>query len=328
MIQPDPSVLRFIDSYDNFIVMGHAEPDGDCICSSLAFASILNRYGKKAVAYNEGPFVRTDIQKYFPMLVPEIEEAWYSSNNSVALVIVDCSSLSRLGRNGENFLNIPTLVIDHHVTAEELGDARFVDPKSPSCTLLVQRLAIHMGMELTKTEAQMLFYGFSTDTGFFKHLTHNHYEEIKQMSELIKAGADPKSAFQQMSSGKSILAFKLQALLMNRSEFHHDKQIAFCYDTREDHEKYGEDSFNADLLYGQLLSISGIKAVVYLKYKDENYYSVGLRAVNAVNVGLLAQDLGGGGHKLASGAKVHASLEELKELVLGKIMDERYQLPV
>lgn len=54
-------VINFIEKYNNFIIIGHKDPDFDCIGSSLALSSFLSRIGKNSVLLNEGPFVRKEI---------------------------------------------------------------------------------------------------------------------------------------------------------------------------------------------------------------------------------------------------------------------------
>ena len=87
---------RFIEEHETFIVVGHKEPDGDCISSSLVLADIIRRKGKKAHVLSAGPFKRTETKKYEPLFASHCETK-KNSNERIGLFIVDCSELSRLG---------------------------------------------------------------------------------------------------------------------------------------------------------------------------------------------------------------------------------------
>ena len=54
---------EFIGRYNTFFIIGHEEPDGDCLGSQKALASMLNRMGKTAVACSPGPFDRPEIRE-------------------------------------------------------------------------------------------------------------------------------------------------------------------------------------------------------------------------------------------------------------------------
>ncbi len=58
------SLLKFLNDYDNFAIIGHEEPDGDCLGSQLAIAHFLERRGKSAMCYSPGPFIRPEVMRY------------------------------------------------------------------------------------------------------------------------------------------------------------------------------------------------------------------------------------------------------------------------
>ncbi|HRZ89327.1 MAG TPA: bifunctional oligoribonuclease/PAP phosphatase NrnA, partial [Spirochaetia bacterium] len=53
-----PELPAFIDGREVFLIVGHKEPDGDCIGSQLALSSFLRRKGKRTVLLSSGPFTR------------------------------------------------------------------------------------------------------------------------------------------------------------------------------------------------------------------------------------------------------------------------------
>jgi phosphoesterase RecJ-like protein len=63
-------LIRFINEGSCFIVAGHKEPDGDCVGSQLAVASMLTRMGKQAVPCSAGPFKRSETKPFENRFLP------------------------------------------------------------------------------------------------------------------------------------------------------------------------------------------------------------------------------------------------------------------
>jgi len=61
-------LIDFINRYSKIIIVGHKEPDGDCVGSSLALSLFLKRLGKKIFLLSAGPFKRTEIMQYDELL--------------------------------------------------------------------------------------------------------------------------------------------------------------------------------------------------------------------------------------------------------------------
>ena len=87
------NLKNFIDSHDNFYIIGHKEPDGDCISSSLGIAEILKKFNKKYQLLSAGPFKRPEI-KQFEKQFTKFPKKNFNKENS-AVIIVDCSEFYR-----------------------------------------------------------------------------------------------------------------------------------------------------------------------------------------------------------------------------------------
>ena len=97
----ESGILPFLERYATYAVVGHKEPDGDCIGSQLALASFLERRGKRVVLLSSGPFTRTEIAAYAPRFSDDPGSALKDAG-SCALVVLDCSSISRIGSIAED----------------------------------------------------------------------------------------------------------------------------------------------------------------------------------------------------------------------------------
>ena len=311
MLPVPPGLLEFIDLHGTFYVIGHKEPDGDCIGSQLALASFLRRNGKNAYLCSAGPFSRVEIMPYenrFSALVPPERPS-----ERAAAIILDCSSLQRIGSVAETLPKVPIAFIDHHAAGSASGEAVYIDDMAPSVTVMVLFLIEAMGGTPNKEEAECLFFGLGTDTGFFRHLDERSADTFQVASRLVSAGASPKKIYNLMYGGKSLLSRKLMGEILTRTEPHFDGSLLVSFVTLQDQQRYGLASRDSDSLYQLLLSIAGCEAAMIIRQEGERDCTVGLRAMDRIDVGSIASAFGGGGHRLAAGLSMRGGLEEVKD---------------
>ncbi len=306
-----PELLDFIDRHGPFYVIGHKEPDGDCIGSQLALASFLKRSGKNAYLCSAGPFSRPEIMPYENRFSSEAPPELPSER--AAAIILDCSSMQRIGSVTETLPKVPVAFIDHHVAGSAMGDVVYIDDKAPSVTLMILLLIEAMGGTPNKDEAESLLFGLGTDTGFFRHLDEHSEEAFKAVSRLVSAGASPKRVYNLMYGGKSLLSRKLMGEILTRTEPHFDGAVLISFVTLQDQQRYGLASRDSDTLYQLLLSIAGCEAAMIIRQEGEADCTVGLRARDRIDVGSIAASFGGGGHRLAAGLSIRGGLEEVKD---------------
>jgi phosphoesterase RecJ-like protein len=305
-----PELLDFIDRHGPFYVIGHKEPDGDCVGSQLALASFLKRSGRKAYLLSAGPFTRTEIAQYegrFSLFAPPEKPS-----ERAAAIVLDCSSLQRIGAVAESLPKVPIAFIDHHAAGKASGDVAYIDDASPSVTLMVLRLIEAMGGSPTKEEAELLLFGLGTDTGFFRHLDEGSAESFRAAASLVEAGASPKKVYNLMYGGKSFASRRLMGEILTRTEAQYGGALLVSFVTLQDQQRFGLASRDSDTLYQLLLGVAGCEAVMVIRQENEGECTVGLRARDRIDVGSIAASFGGGGHKLAAGLLMRGDLDEVK----------------
>lgn len=307
-------LLDFIDRHGTFYIVGHKEPDGDCVGSQLALASFLRRMGKDTVTLSAGPFTRTEILSYEHRFTDEAPAE--RASERAAAIILDCSSLQRIGSIAESLPPVPLAFIDHHASGEAVGEVVYIDIHAPSVTLMVLALIEAMGQVPTKEEAELLFFGLCTDTGFFRHLDEQSAETFAAASRLVEAGASPKRGFSMMYGGKSLYSRKLMGEILTRTEPYFEDRLLISYVTLDDQQRYGIASRDSDMLYQLLLSIAGCEAAMIIRQERETDCTVGLRARDRLDVGSIAAQFGGGGHRLAAGLSIRGCIEDVREKLL------------
>jgi len=318
-------LLDFIGLHGTFYLIGHKEPDGDCVGSQLALGSFLRRQGKQVVLLSAGPFSRTEVMPYESRFQPRLPQN--SPTEGAAALILDCSSLSRIGEVADSLPQVPLAFIDHHASGSASGAVLYIDPKAPAVTLLILALIEASGSHPTKEEAEYLFFGLCTDTGFFRHLDESSAPTFEAAARLVSAGASPKRSFNMMYGGKTLLSRRLMGEILRRTESFYDGRLLVSSMTLEDQQRYGLESRDSDMLYQLLLSVAGSEAAMIVRQENESNCTVGLRARELVDVGSIAQSFGGGGHRLAAGLSLPGTVETVSDKLVAAFAPAFDSLP-
>jgi phosphoesterase RecJ-like protein len=312
-----PELIDFINNRRKFIVVGHSEPDGDCIGSQLALASALKRLGKEVIVCSAGPFKRREVFPYQHHFLKSIDD---QERADACVIIVDCSTAQRIGDIADSLKGLPTAVVDHH----EVGDYNvgsvdapaFLDPSAPSVTFMILFLIQALGLELTEEEAKLLFFGLCTDTGFFRHIDSGDARAFDAASQMIRRGASPKESFHAINRGKSLESCHLLGLLLARSKAYFEGKLVVTVEEYHETQHFGVGNRDTDTLYQLLQTISGVKAVMMVRQETLENCTVGLRSKGEVDVAKIASLFGGGGHKSAAGISIRGVIEEVSQKIL------------
>lgn len=313
------TIIDCIDSTEKFIIMAHKQPDADTLCSALALESFLSRIGKKTALYTAGPFSRIEtLHLQYKFNTTSLTD---EDKKDAVVVIVDCNSSDRVGFFEEEISTLPVMIIDHHATDSDYGEYRWVNPTYPATTLMIQDLIFYYKEVPTPYEAETLFLGFCTDTGFFRHLDRGSELSIERAATLVKYGASPKETFTIMTGGKTLASRKLLGRILERSEEFYDGKVIISWEDLSDREELKAKDRDSDTLYQALLNITGVEAIAIVRQESEDKCTVGLRSVKDVNVSKLAETFGGGGHQRASGFATVGKLQDVKNELIKRFND-------
>ncbi len=310
-----PKELLFaLDHYTSFVIIGHEEPDGDALSSQFALGSFLKRKNKNVFLVSPGPFVRPEIAAHEKKFLKHIPDR--ISNEETLVIILDCSTIDRISYLAQEIEGFTIAVIDHHSSGTPFGNIAYIDEHAPSVTFLIERLMNTLRETPTKEEAELLFFGLATDTGFFRHLESGSGEVFRVAGNLIDAGASPKEAHYRMYGERTFESRILLGTLLEKAESHCNGKIIIARETKEDFLRFGKIHRDSDTLYQLLFSVKSVEIVLLLRYEDTHEISVGLRSIKNIDVGAVAHDFGGGGHKKAAGFTWNRSFEEIEKSLL------------
>ncbi len=323
---PD-KILEVIKDAGHFVLITHVQPDGDAIGSLLALENLLKQMGKRVFAYLEEPV--SHLYDYLPgsrklisdinKLQPFVEEA----GTDICAIALDCGEADRLGYYRNNFLQIsPFLVIDHHLSHDNFGDLRWVDPQRSSTGEMVYEIGAALGQEPTYEGAFALYVAICTDTGSFRYeCTGARTFEIA--GKLVELGIKPGHVANLIYDNYSPERLDLMQMVLETLDLCADRQIACIHVTREMFDRSGAKAQDVEGFVEYPRSIRSVKVAAFLKETKSDLISVSLRAKGDCNVASIAKQFGGGGHRNAAGCKFPAqSIEAVREKILAQIKAE------
>lgn len=303
-------IIDFLRTHRSFAIIGHEEPDGDCLCSQLVLANIVRKLEKQAICYSPGPFLRPELSD----LKAQISTAHLQDEEAV--IIVDCSTPKRIGDYDAQLKGLPVAVIDHHSSGVPFGDVRFVNPNAPSVTYMVLQIIEELGEKPDQWEAELILFGLCTDTGFFRHLEEGTAEVFAAVSRLVEYGASPKTIHRRMYGNRSYESRKLLGKLIERAEEFLDGRLLATWENSQDIRTFGKSNRDSDTLFQQLQGVRNCQIIVLVREEGDGTCSVSLRSSNGIDVGATAQHFGGGGHAKAAGYTRTGNAKQVKEEIV------------
>lgn len=312
----DPALdqtLSAIRSRQRFVLSSHARPDGDSIGSQLAMAYALQALGKQVTIVNKDPAPAPIMA--FPG-VPTIQIADQVTGEFDAAIIMECGELSRPGVTGlENYFLIN---IDHHPGNTGYGQINWFDASAAACGEMVFTLIEELGVKLSPEIAIHIYLAILTDTGSFHYsgITPRTFDICRQC---LDAGVDPVLVARNIYDTNNMGRLKLFGAVLSAMRIDSSGGIAIVYLDHEMARAAGGTYEDTEGLVNLPLSVKEILAVVFFKRTQGDEFRVSVRSKGNIDVGSVAKEFGGGGHKNAAGCTVTGTFEALQEQFVAKI---------
>ncbi|MBK9293327.1 MAG: bifunctional oligoribonuclease/PAP phosphatase NrnA [Oligoflexia bacterium] len=309
---------KLIANNKKFVICGHQGPDGDVIGSTLAMSLGLKKLGKKVLPFNQDGCPKS------LMFLPQsnlIKNDLTDEFTDAVLVTVDSGDLLRIGKKISKAKFKEIINVDHHKSNTRFGTHNFIDIKAGSTgQVVVELLQACRGFKLTKDIAQNVFCTLSTDTGSFRY-SNSTPEVFNLASVLVKAGAKPDVISQALYETYSQKRLFLLQKVLQSLRFEYDGRLAKMYLTLSDLKECGASLDDSEEFINFPRGVSGVKVVALFKENSPKQWKLSLRSRDNVDVLKIAQEFGGGGHKLAAGCTINLSLDEAEKKFEG-IMEQ------
>jgi len=311
-----PEIQKIVDAIrtrQRFVLSSHSRPDGDSIGSQLAMAYALKALGKDAVAVNADPAPAPLMA--FPG-VPDIVIAPTVEGEFDAAIIMECGDLARTGVAGlERFFVVN---IDHHPGNTGYGQINWFDARAAACGEMVFDLVRALGVPLSVEIATHIYLAILTDTGSF------HYSSISPRTfdicrETLHAGVDPVLVARNVYDSNNMGRLKLFGAVLSAMQIDQSGRIAIVYLDHEMARAAGGTYEDTEGLINLPLTVKEIQAVVFFKQEEGDQYRVSMRSKGPIDIGGVAKEFGGGGHKNAAGCTVTGPVDALQKQFVEKI---------
>ncbi len=295
----------------------HVGPDGDALGSMIGFGLAAREAGKKVVASFGSPYVVPANLSFLPVDMLVDPDDFPESPD--LMVVFDAGSPDRLAELGSAASDAGTLiVIDHHVTNDGFGSIALVDPAAAATGVLVAALLDVLGWPLTPEIATCLHTAIVTDTGRFQY-SNTTPETLRLAADLVEAGARPELISQKVYEEAPFGYLRAAAVALSRATLDADLGMVSTVLTEEDLDEAGIDWGDVDNLINTIRLAEEADVAVLAKVHSDKRVKMSLRSRGATDVGGLAQELGGGGHRLASGFTFDGPAEDAVEEVRKRV---------
>lgn len=306
-------VLDLIKKYDTVVIHRHENPDGDALGAQIGLSVLIRENFPSKTVYTVGDATK----RYAFMDGANMDEIGDEAFSGALSVILDSAAAS-LVSDKRYALAAATARIDHHIYCETFTDVEIVDTSFESCAGMIAAFAKEAGLKLSKWSATAIFTGMVTDSGRFRYDSTNS-RTFSLASMLMEYGIDTAALYRNLYS-EELASVKRRAAFLSKITMYGDSSVAYMYNTREEVEALGMDTFSVSRGMVNVMSdIKGIDIWVNFTESEDGNVWCELRS-SKYNINPVAVKYGGGGHKKASGADVRdraeamQMLEDLKKL--------------
>ena len=308
------AIEDLIGRYERFLILGHIDPDGDCIGSMFALARFLEGLGKRVRCYAPGEIAGIYRRLGASNLLARREEL--PSFDHEAVFTLDAPTPARTADLIEPDDGQLVVNIDHHPTNEQYGKINVVEGTTSAAAVLVYRLLAFIDPERIDGEiAGYLYLGIMMDTGGFR-FQNTDSEALACAAELVDKGARPHDLAQEFLFMKGYDSLKLLGRALGSLELHCGGRLAVMVVSQSMLSESGGSMNDTEGFVDYPASIESIELCALFREIGEKEVRVSLRSRSDFEVSGLAERYGGGGHRKAAGLTVHDDLQAAKSRII------------
>lgn len=318
------AIHELIDTSDLVLVMGHEREDYDSIGSAVGVAHMARLAGKDVhiVVSKQTDAIRRlekqilDIAKFKDLLITA-EIAEELCNSQTLLFIVDTSRPDMTVAPSLMDKTDQRVVIDHHRRSSDFIKKpllTYIEPSSSSTSELVTELLQYYqdDVELEKIEATALYAGIIVDTKNFAVQTG--VRTFDAASYLRRCGADPEIVRELFRS--DFVTVQNKAKILSAAQINDGIAIACCPPGIEN------ATITAAQIADMLINIDNVEASFTFYELSDDCIGVSARSTGDINVQLVMEALGGGGHRTVAGAQLRGrTMDEAKKDVMAALRE-------
>lgn len=319
------ALRELLETKDKVIIMGHQLSDIDAFGAAVGIYRICKTINKKAyIILNE---VTSSVRPVMERFVgnEEYDEEMFIKNDRAVEIIDNNTAVVVVDVNRPSYVECPEIlgiakaivILDHHRQSSEIienASLSYIEPYASSASEMVAEILqyIYDGIKLKQAEADALYGGILIDTQNFTNGTG--VRTFEAAAYLKKNGANVTAVRRMFRDDME--DFKARANAIGNTEVYEGKYALSVLDS----EGLDSPTVVGAQTANELLNIKGISAsFVFTEYNGKIYVSA--RSIDDLNVQLIMERIGGGGHMNTAGAQLDCPVEEAVG-ILKKTLDE------
>jgi len=320
-LQFKQSVEHALSKFQSVALITHVNPDGDGLCTCLAWQLILSKAGALAEILVDD----LNLSRYDYLLAARKVQLYNEDMRYDLLLIVDVHDQPRLSlRAGLLAGAKQVIVLDHHeIENDLLPNNRYWIDQTYACTgLMLWQIYKDALPDLKPDErlylADCLYTTVLNDTNNFTNA--NTSAAVYQMcAELMPLGLKPYKIHRKFMLSRTFCETRLIGQVLSTIETHANGTILFFHCTRQMLMDNGLGDDATGNLSRLVQDIVGVESSVFFREEQNHLFRLSLRSKTR-NVHKIATEFGGGGHIPAAGCSLRGTLPELKQLLLQKLL--------
>ncbi|WP_435414795.1 DHH family phosphoesterase [Polaribacter aestuariivivens] len=310
---------KFLEKQRNIVIIGHRNPDGDAMGSTLALCKYYTKKGHNAtvVVPNEYP----DFLHWLPGSENTFRFDWQNSqsqraiNNSDIIFLLDFNALHRVGSDMQNTLEkYPNdfAMIDHHQQPDDVTYMYSDVEICSTCQMVYQFIEMNNDLHLIDADiATCLYTGIMTDTGSFRFRSTTS-KTHRIIADLIDKGAQNDKIHNNVYDANSYNRLLLLGKSLSNLQILPTYKTAYITLTNEEKNRFDFQKGDTEGVVNYALSLKGIVfAAIFIEDSEQNLVKISFRSKGKFSVNQFARNyFEGGGHDNAAGGKSNLSIEE------------------
>jgi len=304
-------MIAFLKNQHNMLICGHEQPDGDCLGSMLAVYHAFDGESKnwRLVIPDTIP----ENLKYLPGLDLIIKPEDIDIEVE-AVLMLDGRGLHRTGFWLEPYLaGRRVFCIDHHMGSFFEGEYLVLEPEASATAEIVAAIIEEAGIDPEPIVAMNLYSGIVADTACFRYMNTTS-RCLNQAAKLLPK-VDMEKVRIHLFEDCSMANLRLKGYCCTTMQLECEGKLCYAALEKATMERFGAGSEDLYNIVSYMLMPHGVQMGILFEEHD-GFIKVCLRSRNGVNVNRLAKSLGGGGHMLASGARIKGPLAEVMPRVI------------
>ena len=313
-------VAAFLAAGRRFLLTGHRNPDGDSLGSCLALAFALRNAGKEAQVVMRDPWASS----YDPLpgldtvtVAEALPAGWPAEFD--ALVALECPGADRPGY--PNLLDGKVINVDHHPGNARYGALNLVDVEAAAAGEVVADLLDRLAWTITPEIATNLWVALVSDTGSFRY-SNTTPKALALGARLVGAGVRPGEVNEFLFEALPLSALRLEMLVLETLTLHDGGRVATLELPRRFFDASTARSADTENLVNRARGIEGVVAAALIRESDEpGEFRCSLRSKGTVDVRAVAGLFAGGGHRNASGCRIHGTAESVRRELVARLTE-------